>query len=78
MKIVREPLFSDLVAFATAGNGVVIGRPGAGKTFCLIARIDHLIRVHGLDPHCICAVTFTNKAAEEVALRLRHTIGERA
>ena len=35
MKITREPLFSDLVAFATTGNGVVIGRPGAGKTFAL-------------------------------------------
>jgi len=41
---------------------LVIAGPGAGKTFCLIRRIRHLIE-HGADPRRICAVTFTSKTA---------------
>src|SRR6266508_2257215 len=55
---------------APMGPVLVVAGPGAGKTFCLIARIQHLI-AGGIDPHRICAVTFTNRAAEEIALRLR-------
>src|SRR2546425_11694845 len=58
---------------SSLGPVLVVAGPGAGKTFCLIARIQHLIST-GIDPHRICAVTFTNRAAEEIALRL----GERA
>ncbi len=53
---------------------LVIAGPGAGKTFCLIRRIAHLIKVHRIPPQRICAVTFTNKAAEEIAGRLRETL----
>lgn len=56
---------------------LVIAGPGAGKTFCLIRRIRHLIE-HGADPRRICAVTFTNKAAEEITLRLKDSIGDTA
>ena len=59
------------------GPVLVVAGPGAGKTFCLIARIQHLI-AGGIDPRRICAVTFTNRAAEEIATRLKHTLGERA
>ncbi len=62
---------------APMGPVLVVAGPGAGKTFCLIARIQHLIAA-GIDPHRICAVTFTNRAAEEIATRLKHTLGERA
>ncbi len=58
---------------APLGPVLVVAGPGAGKTYCLIARIQHLI-ASGIDPRRICAVTFTNRAAEEIALRL----GERA
>ena len=51
------------------GPVLVVAGPGAGKTFCLIGRIEHLV-ASGIDPHRICAVTFTNRAAEEIALRL--------
>lgn len=54
---------------APLGPVLVVAGPGAGKTFCLIARIQHLIGT-GLDPHRICALTFTNRAAEEIATRL--------
>ena len=60
---------------APLGPVLVVAGPGAGKTFCLIARIAHLIQHHGLAPGRICAVTFTNKAADEIAARLRREIG---
>src|SRR5207237_1389748 len=57
---------------------LVVAGPGAGKTFCLIARINHLINTLGMAPERICAVTFTNRAAEEIAVRLKHTLEDRA
>ena len=69
-----EPLPQQRRAIeAPLGPVLVVAGPGAGKTYCLISRIQHLIAT-GIDPHRICAVTFTNRAAEEIALRL----GERA
>ena len=68
------PLAQQRLAIeAPFGPILVVAGPGAGKTYCLIARIERLI-ANGIDPHRICAVTFTNRAAEEIALRL----GERA
>jgi len=55
---------------ADLGPQLVIAGPGAGKTFCLIERIRHLIELRGVAPERIYAFTFTNKAAEEVAGRL--------
>ena len=55
---------------AERGPQLVIAGPGAGKTFCLIERIRHLIERQGIPPAQIYAFTFTNKAAEEVAERL--------
>ena len=63
---------------APLGPVLVVAGPGAGKTFCLIARIKHLIATVGIAPERICAVTFTNRAAEEIAVRLTHTLGDRA
>jgi superfamily I DNA/RNA helicase/DNA polymerase III epsilon subunit-like protein len=60
------------------GPALVIAGPGAGKTYCLIHRIQHLIGVLGVAPRRILAVTFTNKAAEEIATRLHDTRGHTA
>src|SRR2546425_6976124 len=62
---------------APLGPVLVGAGPGAGKTYCLIARIEHLVE-RGFDPHRICAVTFTNRAAGEIATRLEHTLGAKA
>ena len=62
---------------APLGPVLVVAGPGAGKTFCLIARIEHLISA-GIEPHRICAVTFTNRAAEEIATRLKQALGDKA
>jgi len=63
---------------APLGPVLVVAGPGAGKTFCLISRIEFLIARRGIAPSRICAVTFTNKAAEEIAVRLSETLGDRA
>src|SRR6266581_3433600 len=57
---------------APPGPVLVVAGPGAGKTFCLIARITHLVDTVGVAPERICAVTFTNRAAEEIALLRDH------
>ncbi|KZT02552.1 UvrD-helicase-domain-containing protein [Laetiporus sulphureus 93-53] len=54
----------------------ILAGPGSGKTKVLTSRIAHLIMGHGLSPHEICAVTFTNKAAAEMRVRLSRLIGE--
>jgi superfamily I DNA/RNA helicase/DNA polymerase III epsilon subunit-like protein len=63
-----------------AGPGplLVLAGPGAGKTYCLIERIRFLIEHLGFDPARICAFTFTNKAAGEIAHRLETRIGAAA
>jgi DNA polymerase III epsilon subunit family exonuclease len=63
---------------APLGPLLVVAGPGAGKTFCLIERIRYLTQDLGLAPERICAVTFTNKAAEEIAHRLELALGEGA
>ena len=63
---------------APLGPVLVIAGPGAGKTFCLIGRINHLIRRLDFEPRRILAVTFTNKAAEEIGTRLHETRGPSA
>src|SRR5438105_4641584 len=74
-----DPLPQQRLAIAAPlGPVLVVAGPGAGKTFCLIARINHLIATLGIAPERICAVTFTNRAAEEIAVRLKHTLRDRA
>ncbi|HXD22723.1 MAG TPA: UvrD-helicase domain-containing protein, partial [Gemmatimonadaceae bacterium] len=57
---------------------LVLAGPGAGKTFCLTERIRFLIQHRGFDPARICAFTFTNKAAGEIAERLERRLGKGA
>jgi superfamily I DNA/RNA helicase/DNA polymerase III epsilon subunit-like protein len=63
---------------APLGPVLVVAGPGAGKTFCLIYRIRHLIERLDLVPRRILAVTFTNKASEEIATRLHEMRGPAA
>ena len=57
---------------------LVLAGPGAGKTFCLTERIRFLIERRAFDPARICAFTFTNKAAGEIAERLERRLGKAA
>ncbi len=73
-----DPLPQQRLAIeAPLGPTLVVAGPGAGKTFCLIRRVNHVITALAFDPARICAVTFTNRAAEEIALRLQRTLGHR-
>ena len=70
------PTARQRVAFeASLGPLLVLAGPGAGKTFCLIERIRFLIGRLEVAPERIVAVTFTNKAAGEIAHRLRGSLG---
>jgi DNA helicase-2/ATP-dependent DNA helicase PcrA len=65
----------QVAAAAHPGSILVLAGAETGKTSTLTAAVAHRIAVDRIPPHRVLAVTLTNKAAHEMAMRIRTALG---
>ena len=56
---------------------LIVAGAGSGKTRALTHRICYLVQEHHVSPFALLAITFTNKAAREMAQRVEGMLGSR-
>ncbi|GAA5881915.1 hypothetical protein JCM3774_001294 [Rhodotorula dairenensis] len=70
-----NPAQRDAVTASPEGGLAVHAGPGSGKTAVLTTRVAYLVEVRQMAPEQLVVVTFTNKAANEMKIRLCKMIG---
>ncbi|GAA6025159.1 hypothetical protein JCM10207_008919 [Rhodosporidiobolus poonsookiae] len=70
-----NPAQREAVTASREGGLAVHAGPGSGKTKVLTTRVAWLIQEGGIKPEELVVVTFTNKAANEMKLRLAKLVG---
>src|SRR5438105_4819959 len=84
MKIERTNLLDDLLSFALRGNGLIVGRPGIGKSY-LLAELHGRMRSEGI-PHLLLPIDQLGDGSDgalqtelsyqgDLVEKLRHEIG---
>lgn len=57
------------------GAVLLLAVPGSGKTTVLVDRLGYMVSERRIDPHCILAITFNKRAAEEMKSRYSGVFG---